>query len=244
MKIGIIGCGAIAHEIAKHRKDVVALYDVNSEKCNDIQGKTCKNIDELISLSDLVIEAASPSAVKEYAEKIINAGKDMLIMSVGGLVDKEFREHLFTLAREKGTRIYIPAGAIGGIDIIRSARIAGLKSARIRSTKNSKTLGIDCREKTLIFSGTAKEAIARFPKSTNVTVLLSIATGIDVQVEVYADPNAKENTHEIYLEGEFGTATITVRNRPSKSNPRTSYLAALAPLEVLNLIDSPVWVGV
>ncbi len=244
MKIGIIGCGAIAREICTHRKDVVAVYDIEPEKCENYSTIICKDVDELISRSEMIIEAASPSAVKEYAEKIITHGKDLLIMSVGGLVDKEFRDRLFDLAKEKGSRIYIPAGAIGGLDIIRGAKIAGIRKARIKSTKNSMTLGVNCSEKTLIFKGSAKEAIERFPKSTNVTVLLSIATGVDVEVEVYADPKAKENTHEISLEGEFGEATITVRNRPSRINPRTSYLAALAPVELLDIIESPVWVGV
>ncbi|AGB04562.1 aspartate dehydrogenase [Aciduliprofundum sp. MAR08-339] len=244
MKIGIIGCGAIAHEIAKHRDDVAALYDMDCNKCKDLPGFLCKDIDSLISRSDLIIEAASPSAVKEYAEKIIEAGKDLLIMSVGGLADDDFRAKIFRMAREMGVRIYLPAGAIGGIDIIRSARMAGIRKAKIMSTKNSKTLGVDCKERTLVFKGSAKEAIKRFPKSTNVTVLLSIATGVDVEVEVYADPKAERNTHEIHLEGEFGEAVIRVSNNPSKSNPRTSYLAALSPLEVLDLINSPVWVGV
>lgn len=244
MKIGIIGCGAIAHEIAKYRNDVVAFYDQCPEKCEDLPGVRCNDIDSLISHSDFIIEAASPSAVKEYAEKIINSGKDLLIMSVGGLADDEFRAKIFKMAREKGVRIYLPAGAIGGIDIIRSARMAGIKKAKIMSTKNSKTLGVDCKERTLVFKGSAKEAIKRFPKSTNVTVLLMIATGVDVEVEVYADPSAKRNTHEIYLEGEFGEVVIKVSNNPSRSNPRTSYLAALSPLEVLDLINSPIWVGV
>ncbi len=244
MKIGIIGCGAIAHEIAEHRDDVVAVYDLDCSKCKDINAKTCKDVDELIVSSELVIEAASPSAVREYAMKVVDAGKELLVMSVGGLVDEEFRNALFARAEERNTRIYVPAGAIGGLDIIRSARIAGLSTAKIRSTKSPKALGVDCTERTLVFRGTAKEAIERFPKSTNVTVLLSIATGLNVEVEVYADPEARENTHEIYLEGEFGSATITVRNHPSRANPRTSYLAALAPLEVLNLMQSPVWVGV
>ncbi len=243
MRIGIIGCGSIAHEIARHH-EISAVYDIHLGKCSDIPARVCVNFDELLSSSDLVIEAASPQAVREYAMRVVSADKDMLIMSVGGLADREFREELFEEARKRGTRIYLPSGAIGGLDIIRAARIAGLDEVRIRSTKNPRALGVDCTEKTKIFEGTAEEAIRRFPRSTNVTVLLSIVSGMDVRVEVYADPDAKENVHEIYIRGRFGEASIEVRNVPSERNPRTSYLAALSPISVLEFIDSSVIAGV
>ena len=244
MKIGIIGCGAIAREIASRRDNIVAVYDICPDKCSEFNAKKCTSIEELIQNSEFIIEAASPHAVQQYASKVIDNGKPMLIMSVGGLVDAEFRNFLFKKAEKKGVRIYLPAGAIGGLDIIRSAKIAGINKAKIITTKNPRTLGVNTAKRAMVFRGTAKEAIERFPKSTNVTVMLMIATGVSVEVEVYADPKVNENIHEIYLEGEFGAATITVRNRPSIINPRTSYLAALSPIEVLNTIESPVWMGV
>ena len=243
MRIGIIGCGSIAHEIAKYRK-IHAAYDIHCDKCSDIAARVCRDIDDLISSADLVIEAASPQAVREYAMRIVSSGKDMLIMSVGGLADPNFREELFQVAKKKGAKIYLPSGAIGGLDIIRSARVAGIEEVRIRSTKNPRAFGVDVRGRTKIFAGTAREAIERFPRSTNVTVLLSIVSGRDVLVELYADPEVDSNVHEIYIQGKFGEATITVRNVPSEDNPRTSYLAALSPVSVLDLIDSEVVAGV
>jgi len=243
MKIGIIGCGFIAHEISKHRK-IAAVYDLHAEKCSDIPARVCSDILELITSSDLVIEAASPQAVRDYALQVVRAGRDMLIMSVGGLADREFRDLLFREARERGVKIYLPSGAIGGLDIIRSARIAGIDEVRIRSTKPAAALGVECAERKKIFEGTATEAIKRFPKSTNVTVLLSIVSGMDVKVEIYADPGAKSNTHEIYIRGRFGEASITVKNVPSEANPKTSYLAALSPISILEMIEDPVLPGV
>ncbi len=243
MRIGIIGCGAIAKEIISRRKDIVALYDVKPEKCSSLGIESSSSIDEFLEKVDFVVEAASPQAVRDYAMKIVNAGKDLLVMSVGGLVDREFREKLFSKSKEKNVKIYIPSGAIGGLDIIRAAKIAGIKKARIESTKNCKTLGVKCASRTLVFKGGAEDAIKKFPKSTNVTVLLMIATGVDVEVEVYADPDVKENIHKIYLEGEFGSASIEVRNKPSKMNPKTSYLAALSPISILEALDSPVRIG-
>ncbi len=243
MRIGIIGCGTIAREIIAHRKDVVALYDIAQEKCASLKIKSYSSLNEFLDHVDFVIEAASPQAVRDYGMEIVENGKNLLIMSVGGLVDKEFREKLFEKSKEKKVKIYIPSGAIGGLDIVRAAKIAGIKKAKITSTKNCKTLDVDCSSKKLVFKGSAEEAIKRFPKSTNVTVLLMIATGVDVEVEVYADPNVHENIHKIYLEGEFGNASIEVRNKPSKMNPKTSYLAALSPISILESFDAPVSIG-
>ncbi len=243
MKIGIIGCGAIAREIVTRRRDVVALYDIEPDRCSNFDVPCYPSLDEFLRAVDFVVEAASPKAVRDYAMKVIENGKDMLIMSVGGLVDRDFREELFNLSEKNGAKIYVPSGAVGGLDIIRAAKIAGLSRARITTTKNCKTLGVECESRTLVFKGSAEEAIKKFPKSTNVTVLVMIATGLDVEVEVYADPEVHENVHSIYLEGEFGTATVEVRNRPSEMNPKTSYLAALSPVALLESLESNVRIG-
>lgn len=244
MKIGIIGCGNIAHHIAKNVDDVVAVYDIYPEKCGDMNARICDSVQELISLSDIIVEAASPAAVEEYAMEIVKSGKSLVIMSIGGLTNPEFREKLFETARKKGVEIYLPSGAIGGIDLIKTARIAGLKHVILRTTKNAKTLGYDVNKKTLIFRGKSSDAIKKFPKSVNVSVLLSIVSGIDIDVEVYADPEVKENIHEIFVEGEFGTAEIKVKNRPSPANPRTSYLAVLSPVHILSSLEDVIRIGV
>ena len=243
MRIGVIGCGNIAHELSKRFK-ISAVYDICPQRCNDIDAFLCEDIGSLITHSDIIIEAASPQAVKDYALRIIDSGRDLVIMSIGGLVEQGFRERLFTLAKEKGTHIYLPSGAIGGIDLIKTAKIAGLHRVTLRSTKNAKTLGYDVKEKTLIFKGKASQAIEKFPKSVNVSVLLSIVSGMDIDVEVYADPDIKENMHEIVVEGEFGKAEFKIINRASPANPRTSYLAVLSPLYLLENLEDVVKIGV
>ena len=239
MRIGIIGCGAIAREVAKYRK-IDAAYDLHPDRCGGIAKVICRDIDELLSHSDIVIEAASTSAVVDYAEKILLSGKDMIVMSVGAFADNRFRDRIFSLAKELNRKIYLPSGAIGGIDLIRAARVAGIDEVKIITIKNPNTLGIKCNEKTKIFEGTAEEAIARFPKSTNVTVLLSIVSGVKVKVEVYADPDVESNIHQILVRGKFGEMKMEIRNRRSDINPRTSYLASLSPISVLDLIESNV----
>jgi len=244
MRIGIIGCGNIARYVISSMGADFSVYDINPEKCSNLNAKVCESIDELIENSDLILEAASPRAVEEYALRIVESGKDLVIMSVGGLARREFRETLVAKARERGVGIVIPSGAIGGIDLIKSARIGGIDRVVLRSTKNSRSLGLKMDKRTMVFRGSAEEAIERFPRSVNVAVLLSIASGVEVEVEVYADPEIEENVHEIHVEGSFGIADIIIRNRPSEINPRTSYLAMLSSVSSLKSLENPLILGV
>jgi aspartate dehydrogenase len=165
-------------------------------------------------------------------------------MSIGGLADEKFREELFSLAREKKVHIYLPSGAIGGIDLLKASKVAGLNRVILRTTKNSRTLGYEVKKRTLVFKGKASEAIKKFPKSVNVSVLLSIVAGMDIDVEVYADPNIQNNVHEIHIEGGFGEAEIKIKNKPSPQNPKTSYLAVLSPINLIGSMDDVIKIGV
>jgi predicted dinucleotide-utilizing enzyme len=72
---------------------------------------------------------------------------------------------------------------------------------------------------------------------------MSLAAGMDTDVELWVDPAVDRNIHEIVISGEFGETTIRVTNLPSPDNPATSYLAALSVLSLLNNLDDPIVVG-
>jgi len=44
-----------------------------------------------------------------------------MIVSVGALAGPEFFDRLIEVAKREGRRLYVPSGAIGGIDIIKAA---------------------------------------------------------------------------------------------------------------------------
>jgi aspartate dehydrogenase len=175
-------------------------------------------------------------------------------MSVGGLVkDKS----IFSLAEEKGSRIYIPTGAISGLDCVKAAKVAGIDSAMIITRKPPKGLAgapyilennidLEAIEKeTIIFEGTAKEAVSAFPKNINVAAALSFA-GIGIErtrVRIMASKEYKRNSHEIVIEGVFGKMTAKTENLPSPQNPKTSYLAVLSAVATLEGILGNIKVG-
>ena len=268
-KVGIIGCGTIGSELAlaidsgKVKKaSLLLLYDKVENAAVELKSKlensnttTFSNFSQFISSSafantDIIVEAASQDAVRKFAKTIIQSGKDLIIMSVGALTDRDLLHELSDIAFKKEVHIYVPSGAIAGIDAIRSIRHL-LKSVTISTTKTPKALaGAPFFEKTrikpesitkkrLIYEGTARDAVKKFPSNVNVAAALGLAgVGMDAtKVKIIADPAISVNQHEITAKGKFGEIKIVLQNTPSPSNPKTSYLAVLSAVECLRSIS-------
>jgi aspartate dehydrogenase len=156
---------------------------------------------------------------------------------------------LLDIASQNGSHIYVPTGAIAGIDAIRSVKHL-LDSVVLTTTKNPIALAgapffnltkinvYGITEKTVIYEGNAADAVKKFPANINVAAILSLA-GIGVErtkVKIIADPYTDVNQHEITANGKFGEMTVIVRNKPSPNNPKTSFLAVLSAIECLRSI--------
>jgi aspartate dehydrogenase len=264
-RVGIVGCGTIGSQLALAvdsgkvaNASLNSLFDVVEASAKTLKSKTMSNptvyadfgqfIDSEI---DLVIEAASQDAVRNYGRDILEAGKDLMAMSAGALAEETFLSGLLDLASKKRCRIYIPTGAIAGIDAIRSVRHL-IESVTLTTTKNPKALAgapffntsdIKCESiasRMVIYEGSAAEAVRAFPANVNVAATLSLA-GIGpakTRVKIVADPSVTTNKHEILATGSFGEMRISVNNAPSPGNPKTSYLAILSAIECLRSICS------
>lgn len=270
MKIAIIGCGAIGSAIARAIADgavhaeVELLYDADRKAAERVSGffkkkpRTARSIEEILnSDAELVVEAASQKAVKSFAAKILNSKKSLMVMSVGAFADENFFNEIKKIAEKNRVKIYLPSGAIGGLDALKSASAAEISEVCLTTTKPPKALkgapyliekGTDVekiRKKTVLYEGSALEAIKKFPANVNVAAALSLA-GIGVKktkVNVVADPSIGKNVHEIFAKGDFGEFKFRTENLPSPQNPRTSYLAALSAIATLKKIASPVEIG-
>ena len=59
-----------------------------------------------------------------------------MIISIGAFADLAFANHLEQAAKESGRRIYLPSGAIGGLDVLKAATIDGsLDSVTLNDSK-------------------------------------------------------------------------------------------------------------
>jgi aspartate dehydrogenase len=250
IKIGLLGCGNIGHIIAQHTGsfEIHAVYDQVFERAHEIAmlsgSRAYENFESFIAADiDIVVEAASVSAVKLYAAAVLSANKDLVIMSVGALADSAFRDEIKKIALESGHKVHIPSGAIFGLDNLKIGRISQFKKLLLRTTKSPSSLGISSDSRRMIFSGKANECIKAFPKNVNVSVAMSLAAGQDTDVELWVDPAVDRNVHELFVEGDFGETYVKVTNFPSPDNPATSYLAALSILSLLEDLNSPIMVG-
>ncbi|CAB3289346.1 putative L-aspartate dehydrogenase [Methanocaldococcus lauensis] len=264
-KIGIVGCGVIGSFISKKVVDgtiknakIIAVYDRNlekSKKLSELTGaKICKSIDELVNEDlDLVVECASVKAVEEVATKSLINNKDVLIMSVGALVDKDLFLKLKNLAKKIGRKIYIPSGAIGGLDAIKALRLGEIYKVVLKTVKpikaledSLKNLGYDIssiKNSIVVFEGDVFEAIKKFPMNINVSVTLSIVSEYPAKVVIVADPNAKLNRHEILVESSIGKLKVCVENVPFEENPKTSALAAYSAVRLIRDLSESVKIG-
>ncbi|HWF37975.1 MAG TPA: aspartate dehydrogenase [Candidatus Acidoferrales bacterium] len=265
LRIGIFGVGAIGQTIAtavaaaQIDAQLVGLADKDTERAESFASTLSSPprllpLHELIQRSDLVVEAASQEALREFVPKAMSASRDVLIMSVGGLLG---HEDWFRQAEEKRCRIYVPSGAIAGLDGIKSACMGSVQSAMLTSRKplaalrGTKYVVEHCvqldglSEETVIFEGTAEEAARAFPTTSNVAASLRLAVdrNVPVCVRVVAVPGGSKNVHEIRVFGEFGRLSVDVENVPSKSNPRTSQLAAFSALATLKNLTRSLRVG-
>lgn len=255
MRLGLLGCGAIGTEIVRFAATEpeiasIVLYDVVADHAKAAaklakKATVAKTGDEAIAACDFFVEAASQAAAREWLPKAVAAGRPFLTMSLGALSDDAFRAKLITEAKKHGVKIYLPSGAVCGVDGLKAGALAGLKSVTLVTTKPPEALGLTTDKWTIVFDGTAREAVKKFPQNVNVAAVLSIAgLGFDAtRVQVVADPMATRNQHKIIVEGAFGRFKVEVENLPSPTNPKTSHLASLSAIATLKRILEPVQLG-
>lgn len=257
LRLGIVGCGAIGSRIAlsatRELKDhfmMSALYDIDPCRSSRLAGRLktagriVKNsVDALIASSDVVVECVNTPAAEDVILKAVKARKKVLVMSVGRLMG---RNDIIALARRLGSPLVLPSGAIAGLDAIRAASLAGLTSLTITTTKppsgfagnvylSKAGISLDgITEDKVLFEGTVKAAVAKFPQNINVAAALSLAAdGVKVKVRIVASASSQFNTHEIYCKGRSGTIRTVTENVPCPDNPKTSYLAVLSGVAAL-----------
>ena len=258
-RIGLLGCGSIGTQIAlaidsgKIDATLTHVYDTSKDASNKLVEKlNSKPIivenPHLLSSNpvDIIVEAASQNAVKDVGLSVLQNKKDLMIMSVGALLDESIYDILSDACKDFKKTIYLPSGAIAGLDGIKAVKNE-LDSVSITTTKHPRSLkgakffetseiNLDSiTTRTIIFQGTAQEAVSLFPANINVAALLSLCgIGSDkTKVIIVADPQTDKNTHHIEANGKFGKMTFTIENVPDANNPKTSRLAILSAIETL-----------
>jgi len=235
--VGLIGCGAIGTVLAEaiERRlvlcDELIVFDFDASKAEQMKETLnfpvtiVASLDELISRKPTVIvEAASQQAAKDYVPRIVAASIELVVMSTGALLDLNVDL----------SKVHVPSGAIGGLDAIASAALAGIDEVVLTSRKNPKALEMNNKNAELVYRGYAEEAARRYPREMNVAATLALtAKPTKVKVQVISDPAVQRNTHEIQVKWKFGDIFMRFANDPHPENPRTSALAAWSAIKLV-----------
>jgi aspartate dehydrogenase len=262
--IGIVGCGAIGKALIRAVEDgklsvrvagLTSRTESSAEKflSGFRQPPPYLSLKDLIDAADMIVEAAGGEVVASLAEQVFAAGKDLMVISVGALLD---HPEVIDKSRRTGCRLYVPSGAIAGLDGIKSAVVGAV--THVTHTTRKPPVGLEgapylvergisltgLKEEKEIFSGSAREACRGFPANVNVTAAVSLAgIGPDqTRVKIFAVPGLLRNCHDIDVEGEFGKLHVHIENVPSE-NPKTGKLTALSIVRAVQDAMDPVRIG-
>lgn len=252
LQVTLIGWGAIARSIFErmlHNPTArISHVVVRESKVAEIQthiGQATVVCAEVPSDAKLVLECAGHSALKEHVLPALQRGVHCGVLSVGALSEAGLPESLEDAAKQGRAQVHLLSGAIGGIDAIAAARLAGLTQVTYtgrkpplgwRGSPAEQLVNLDTlTEPAVILESSAREAARLYPKNANVAATVSLAgLGLDAtRVRLIADPGVTENIHEIHVEGAFGDMHITMRGKPLPDNPKTSALTVLSALRFL-----------
>lgn len=262
--VGVVGLGAIGRQVCRALDDGLPGLRLAAGLARDADRASrflaglrssppLLPLGDLIAASDIVVEASTQAHLAEIAPRTLAAGRDLVVLSCGGLLG---REDWVKLAEAHDCRILVPSGAIAGLDGVKGARVGAVTSVTMETRKPPRGLAgapwIDQQKidldaittETLIFEGPAVDACRAFPANVNVLAALSLA-GIGpelTRIKIYAVPGLTRNVHRVIIQGEFGRLTIEIENVPSE-NPRTGKLSYLSTIALLRDLGSPLRVG-
>lgn len=251
--VTMIGYGAVGRAVhaalrghAGARIACVVVHADSVAKVQQLAGADVTVTDTVPLSSSLVLECAGHGALTEHVLPALRRGIECAVLSVGALSQTGLAEQFEAAALQGGTQLHLLPGAIGGIDAIAAARLAGLDEVTYtgrkppqgwRGSPAEKVCDLDnLTEPVLILQSSAREAARLYPKNANVAATVALAgLGLDAtKVRLYADPGVSQNVHEISLRGAFGEMQLTLRGKPLADNPKTSALTVLSALRFLN----------
>jgi len=187
---------------------------------------------------DLVVEAASPQAVKEIVPHILENGKDVILMSVEALLNSDLRKKLKNITKKSNSKIYVPSGEITDLDGVKAASIGKIYQVNLITRKPPKSFGISVERETIVYEGKTKDAARKFPTNMDTAATLSITCDKEVDVKIIADPNIDHTSHEIHMMGDFGELKTITYNKEYPVNPKTTVLALYSVIKLLKSLNT------
>lgn len=259
LQVTLIGYGAVGQAITArlhaNARVCVSHVVVRAAKLASVQALLPGGVQAVSSVpanAQLVLECAGHEALNAHVVPALQAGVQCAVLSVGALAEAGLAAQLEQAAKQGGTQVHLLAGAIGGIEALAAAKLAGLTHVAYTGRKppsawsSPDTLQASRQKAAIAAAGgnqlavilesSAREAARLYPKNANVAATVALAgLGLDATVvRLLADPSVAENVHEILAQGAFGEMRLEMRGKPLAENPKTSALTVLSALRFLH----------
>jgi aspartate dehydrogenase len=268
LKIALIGYGAISQmlfDIFRAKKPAIDIVGVlvrpGRAKATQKQvGRKVAVVESLKALlklkPDVVVEAASQQAVRDWGETILKKGIDLMVIATGAYGDPKLWKRHLAAAAKSGARLRLPSGAIAGLDGLLAMRHDSLSRVKYVSIKPPHAWSgtpaetdfdlPSIKEPTVIFRGTPADAGRLYPKNANLAVTVALCgAGLDkTEIELVADPTLPAGTNASRLEvtGDSGELKMERLGRAMPDNPKTGVLTALTMADdLMKMVRASDW---
>jgi len=268
LKIALIGYGAISQmlfDVFKEKKppiDIVGVL-VRPGRARETQKKVGRKVAVVESLKallklkpDIVVEAASQQAVKDWGETILKKGFDLMVIATGAYGDPKLWKKHKAAAEKSGARLRLPSGAIAGLDGLLAMRLGKLEKVKYTSIKPPHAWSgtpaetdfdlPSIKTPTVIFRGTPADAGRLYPKNANLAVTVALCgAGLDrTEIELVADPTLPEgcNASKLEVVSDSGELNMYRLGRAMPDNPKTGVLTALTMADdLMKIVRASDW---
>jgi aspartate dehydrogenase len=256
IKVGLAGLGNIGQDIARWLAgsapaglELVAVGGRHPERLAALLLELGHPRTRAVPLADLpqscdvLVDCLDPEGSFGMLDACVDLGRTVIPVSVSVLLE---HPGLIERAQRAGTRLRVPSGAVGGLDILKAAALGTIHAVRVCTRKPPAGLAAEAQSGPVqVFSGSAREACRAYPRNVNIAATLALAgIGPDrTRVDIWSDPQLTRNVHEIEIDSDSTRIRLTLENLPSATNPRSSAVTAHSVCAVLADLVQPVRIG-
>jgi aspartate dehydrogenase len=232
-RIGLIGLGYIGRYIYEQITsrpelglEVAFVHELAAERLSGVPPEVVlKDIQAFASRRpDLVVEMAHPEVSRRHGEMFLRES-DYMPLSMTAFADADLERRLVETARRNGTCLFIPHGAVVGLENIFEGRELWEEVTMIMK-KNPKNLDFSAAshlgpkgitQATVLHDGPTRAVCALFPRNVNSHATVALAgIGFDrTRSVLVADPSLDVSVIEISARGK-GVAMRIERSNPLK----------------------------
>ena len=242
VKVGVLGNGKLGKII------IDALNKGLAPECEFI-GAASRSLgitvfDLIEDGADIIIEAATPDALKSCIVDILKKGVSVIPLSTGIFADPDCLEAVYRAAKESGAKVYLPHGAEGAFDLASTfSLVPGMKATVIQNIPDHSGIktGTFIDDMPREFKGSVLEGFALSPAHLNVAIETAIACGgfDNTSFEIRVPEDGRMG-FSLELENDKAEAVLNIKNKIIPGTPPDRSMIALSAVSMLNRITSPI----